>query len=253
MRRIARACAALLALTGGAAESAPSAAPPVPPAMPAAGPGGITCDAQAARYESGKGFGFHVIRAGMVRIDNPLRPLTPDFTQVLEVVIGHKRATAYGPDFTSLRRGGPPNSLQGVLGAPIQWDPQLPILPDSLGVVGDDGRPLASLGFKACEPAPEAPPEPPPKVAKGDGKGDAKAASKAAKGASAKAKAAKAAGPQTAGAGALGGEAVGAEPSGAPAGTGPAGRKAQVRAQPKAKTPDKTPSGFTMPSGALPE
>lgn len=124
------------------------------------------CGEQAARYENGKGFSFAVIRAGEARVVNPLRPLTPEVTQVLEVVIGAKRATAYGPDFTSLRRGGTPAVVQAMLGAPITWEAKLPPLPDSLGIVAEDGAPLADLTFKLCEAPPAIAPEPPPQAAK---------------------------------------------------------------------------------------
>ncbi|MCJ2014016.1 hypothetical protein [Methylobacterium sp. J-076] len=128
------------------------------------------CGALAARYENGKGFTLSVIRAGEVRIVNPLRPLTPEVTQVLEVVIGDKRATAYGPDFTSLRRGGPPGAIQASLGAPITWEAALPPLPDSLGIVADDGAPLAELTFRTCETRPAVAPEPVPQAARKGGK-----------------------------------------------------------------------------------
>lgn len=124
------------------------------------------CGEQAARYENGKGFSFAVIRSGEVRVTNPLRPLTPEVTQVLEVVIGAKRATAYGPDFTSLRRGGTPAVVQTMLGAPISWEAKLPALPDTLGIVAEDGTQLAELAFKLCEAPPSIAPEPRPQAAK---------------------------------------------------------------------------------------
>ncbi len=135
-----------------------------------AAPGGAmqACGAQAARYENGQGFTLSVIRSGEVRIVNPLRPLTPEVTQVLEVAIGGKRATAYGPDFTSLRRGGSPAAMQGSLGGPITWETTLPPLPATLGIVAEDGAPLADLSFKLCETPPVLAPE--PQVAKKNGK-----------------------------------------------------------------------------------
>lgn len=205
--------ALLVQATVGTALAAPAAAP----ILPSAGPLATACEAQAARYENGKGFILSVIRAGEVRIDNPLRPLTPDFTHVLEVVIGGKRATAFGPDYASLRRGGPPGALQNTLGAPIRWAPSLPGLPDTLGIVAEDGSVLASLAFRTCEPPPAAAPEPPPKVAK-EGKPGAKTAGKAARAAK-------------------------------PAAKG----QAKSDAKSPAKAPEKTPAGFTMPAGALPE
>jgi hypothetical protein len=188
------------------------------------------CDGQAARFESEKGFALSVIRAGEVRITNPLRPLTPDVTQVLEVVIAGKRATAYGPDFGALRRGGPPRAMQTLLGGPIQWEATLPSLPGFLGIVADDGSPLADLTFKGCEAPPAAPPEPPPVAEK---KGARPKGAKAA---------AKDGAPPEAGTGS-------SEPGKA--------RPKPVREaapQPGGKPPaPKTPSGFSLPQGALPE
>lgn len=140
------------------------------------------CGEQAARYENGKGFAFVVIRAGEARVVNPLRPLTPEVTQVLEVVIGAKRATAYGPDFTSLRRGGTPSVVQAMLGAPITWEPKLPALPDTLNIVSEEGTPLAELGFKLCVAPPAIAPEAAPQAKKGaPRKGGSKAAEGGAK------------------------------------------------------------------------
>ncbi len=124
------------------------------------------CGEQAARYENGKGFSFVVIRSGETRVENPLRPLTPDVNRVLEVVIGTKRATAYGPDFASLRRGGTPSAVQALLGSPIKWEAKVPALPDTLGIVAEDGAPIADLTFKLCEAPPAIAPEPPPQAAK---------------------------------------------------------------------------------------
>lgn len=194
---------------GWCAPVKPSAAPPTL----AAAPPGPACEEQAARFENGKGFSLFAIRSGEVRIDNPLRPLTPDSTSVLEVIVGGKRASLYGPDYASLRRGGPPGALQASLGAPITWAPTLPALPGQIGIVAEDGTPLASLVFRACEPAPVVAPEPPPRVAKKAAPASRKAA--------------------------------GAKPAAAAAGTG--------AAKGASKAPVKTPSGFTMPSGALPE
>lgn len=174
---------------------------------------GEACSGQAARFENGKGFTLAVIRAGEVRIVNPLRPLTPEVTQILEVVIGAKRATAYGPDFTSLRRGGPPGAMQAALGAPITWEAALPPLPETLGIVADDGSPLAELAFRRCEAAPALAPEPAPKVAKP--KNGTKSGTKSA---------------------AKTGTKSGADGAGS-----------------KASPPAKTPSGFSIPQGAVGE
>ncbi|WP_375457348.1 hypothetical protein [uncultured Methylobacterium sp.] len=130
------------------------------------------CGARAARYEGEKGFGIFVTRIGRVRVDNPLRPLTPEVTQVLQVVIGARPATAYGPDLTTLRRGGAPGALEAQLGAPIRWEAALPDLPDPLAIVAEDGAPLATLAFRACTEAPAV--KAPPVAARRDGKGDGK-------------------------------------------------------------------------------
>jgi hypothetical protein len=226
--------ALLAAVLSPAAQAAPRggyAAPAVEP-----------CDGQAARFESEKGFALSVIRVGEVRITNALRPLTPDVTQVLEVVIAGKRATAYGPDFGSLRRGGPPRAMQALLGGPIQWEATLPSLPGFLGIVTDDGSPLADLTFKGCEAPPAAAPEPPPVAEK---KG---ARPKGTKGAAK-------AGAQNS---AQDGSPQEAVLSGAEA-TGGAGKSRpkpvrEAAPQPGGKPPaPKTPSGFSLPQGALPE
>ena len=132
------------------------------PPTPAAGPSVPTaCGTQAARYDDGAGFGLAVTRVGQVRVENPLRPLTPEVTRVLQVVIAGKVATAYGPDLTALRRGAAPGAIEAQIGGPIRWEVTLPALPDQIAIVGDDGGALARLAFRACEdpPAVSAPPQ----------------------------------------------------------------------------------------------
>ncbi len=73
---------------------------------------------------------------------------------VLQVVIAGKVATAYGPDFAALRRGGAPAAVEALLGGPIRWRPALPALPDPIAIVAEDGAPLAELSFRACEEPP---------------------------------------------------------------------------------------------------
>ncbi|MGT2480941.1 hypothetical protein ACU4GR_23810 [Methylobacterium oryzae CBMB20] len=140
----------------------PSAPQPAPPTPAAAPPVEQPCGTRAARFESGKGFKVVVTRAGQVRTTNPLRPLTPEVNEVLLVVIAGKVATAYGPDFTTLRRGGAPAAIEAMLGGPIHWQPALPTLPDPIAVVSEEGTPLAELAFRACEdpPAVKAAPKP---------------------------------------------------------------------------------------------
>ena len=137
------------------------------------------CGARAARYSGPKGFDLVVMRRGQASVPNPLRPLTPEVTQVLQVAIGGKLATAYGPDLTALRRGTAPNALEAQLGAPIRWEPSLPDLPDPLAIVAEDGTPLASLAFRECVAPPAV--RAPPVAARGskpDPKGTAKAETK---------------------------------------------------------------------------
>ncbi|MGH1569820.1 hypothetical protein ACRAWG_03080 [Methylobacterium sp. P31] len=176
MRLLARGAAGLLAVpiclsTGHAApapapqqlpaQSAPAPAPAQESPTPAAGlTVGQPCGPRAARFESGKGFKMVITRAGQVRTTNPLRPLTPEVNEVLQVVVAGKVATAYGPDFTTLRRGGAPAGVEAMLGGPIRWQPALPTLPEPITIVSEEGTPLAQLSFRACEepPAVKAPP-----------------------------------------------------------------------------------------------
>jgi hypothetical protein len=177
MRLFARGAAGLLAVPVclSAGHAAPATAPQQPPVQsapapalaqdsptPAAGPTlGQPCGARAARFESGKGFKMVITRAGQVRTTNPLRPLTPEVNEVLQVVIAGKVATAYGPDFTTLRRGGAPAGVEAMLGGPIRWQPALPTFPDPIAIVSEEGTPMAQLTFRACEepPAVKAPPK----------------------------------------------------------------------------------------------
>ncbi len=166
---------------GAAPFATPFAAPPV-----ACEPG------QAVQYESGQGAGpeagkdtgkdtgkeagkdagkeavkgaeLWVTRSGAITIDNPLRPLTPDVTRVLQVVIGGKVATAYGPDLLSLRRGASPTVLEGTIGGAIRWDASLVNLPDTLPIHADSGQALAEFRFRACGSAPAARTLPAPKA-----------------------------------------------------------------------------------------
>lgn len=178
----ARLLLALFAICPGAPVRSETPAPEIP--TPAAGPAApLACGAQAARYEDGKGFALVVTRAGEVRIENPLRPLTPEVDHVLQVVIAGKVATAYGTDFAALRRGGAPGAVEAMLGGPIRWRAALPVLPDPIAIVAEDGAALAQLSFRACEepPAVKAAPQARKKVpAKGAPK-DAGAAKDAAR------------------------------------------------------------------------
>jgi len=142
------------------AAAAPVAASPVTaPALtptPAANRPGLTvqCEARAALYEGPKDFTVWVTRTGVIVVENPLRPLTPETTRVLQVVIAGKAATAYGPDLFALRRGGSQGSLEAMLGAPVRWDAVSTALPDTLNIVSETGQSLAELGFRECGEAP---------------------------------------------------------------------------------------------------
>jgi hypothetical protein len=126
------------------------------PTMPAANLPGLTvlCEAKAALYEGPGNFTVWVTRTGLIVLENPLRPLTPETTRVLQVVIAGKAATAYGPDLSALRRGGSLGSLEAMLGAPIRWDAVSTALPDTLNIVSETGQSLAQLGFRECGEAP---------------------------------------------------------------------------------------------------
>lgn len=152
------------AFEAAAPKSAVALAPAPSAAMLTAAPS-VACEkGEAVRYEASGGAGkapggpidLWVTRSGLITIDNPLRPLTPDTTRVLQVVIGAKVATAYGPDLQSLRRGAGPAVLEGVIGGAIRWDASLIALPDPLAILSDSGDVLAAFTFRACGTAPAA-------------------------------------------------------------------------------------------------
>ncbi|MGX5774324.1 hypothetical protein [Methylorubrum zatmanii] len=164
---------------GAAAPAAPPPATgPTPAALPSPAPSSapspavtrfaappVVCEPdQAVRYDGAKALELWVTRSGAITLDNPLRPLTPDVTRVLQVVVGGKVATVYGPDLLSLRRGGSPATLEGTIGGKIQWDAHLVALPDSLPIHAETGEPLAELRFRECGTAPSAKLLPPPKA-----------------------------------------------------------------------------------------
>lgn len=116
----------------------------------------VVCDGgQAALYEGQGAVSLWVTRSGLVTVDNPLRPLTPETTRVLQVIIGGKIATAFGPDLSALRRGGTPAALEATLGGPVRWDGELTVLPDILTIVSEAGEVLARLDHRRCGEAPE--------------------------------------------------------------------------------------------------
>lgn len=142
----------------------PPARPQPSPSQGAFAAAPVVCDpGKAVLYDGPKGVALWVTRTGNISVDNPLKPLTPDVTRVLQVVIGGKVATAYGPDLNAVRRGGPPAALESLLGGPIRWDQALGTLPDSLDIVSNSGAALAELRFKECGDAPAARTVPVPK------------------------------------------------------------------------------------------
>lgn len=126
----------------------------------------VLCEGQSALYDGGKGVPVWVTRSGAVTVQNPLRPLTPETTRVLQVVVGGKAATAYGPDLLELRRGTTPAALEASTGGTIRWDAELALLPDFLNIVSEAGEPLAQLRFKECGTAPVVPVAEPAKAKK---------------------------------------------------------------------------------------
>lgn len=151
---------ALRTRTLPAADPPAKAEPPKalpPPSVGAFAAPPIACDpGQSVLYDGPRDVSLWVTRTGTVTIDNPLRPLTPDVTRVLQIVVAGKAATAYGPDLGALRRGASPSALEGALGGPIRWDKALGTLPDTLNIVADSGKTIAELHFKTCGEAPAA-------------------------------------------------------------------------------------------------
>src|SRR3954465_8797681 len=103
------------------------------------------------------------MRSGTIERDAALNPLSgqgPDV--ILRVNVGGSIATAYGPDFASLLRGGPPDRLEAERGRRIAWSAKLDRLPDALQIVSEDGSGmLARVRFKQGGAAPSAKPDTP--------------------------------------------------------------------------------------------
>jgi hypothetical protein len=107
-----------------------------------------------------KGFQMWVTRKGRSSGQNPLKPTASEAALVLQVAIAGKVATAYGPDFATMLRGGPPQQLEEITG-PITWEPRADGLPETIQIVSETGpEVLARLKFKQCadppKPAPQA-------------------------------------------------------------------------------------------------
>ncbi|MGE7414268.1 hypothetical protein [Methylobacterium tarhaniae] len=239
MKRAAVQAILLAALSAVPARAAPGEAAPACPAP------------QAAEFAGGKGFRLWVTRQGSMTWANPLRPLSPETVQVLQVVIRNKLATAYGPDLSGLRRGPSPAALEAQNGAAIQWAGNPDSLPPTLRILADDGgQVLAELKFQACgDPPKVAEPKAPKPVptARATPKGTPKAASKT--------EASKTEASKTDGSKADAAQAEATEP--APRSAKP--RNQQKRDQHKRErdaAPDgasaRTPGGLVLPQGAIP-
>ncbi len=147
----ARAPLALLALAACAAAQTSGG--------PAPSPDSLGCGRQAALFSAERGFKAWITRSGSMQQGDPLRPLDALSMKVLEAHIGAKVATAYGPDFASLRRGLAPADLQaGSGGATIHWEPSVDALPRELRIVAEDGARIADLSFENCGEAPKVAP-----------------------------------------------------------------------------------------------
>jgi hypothetical protein len=94
--------------------------------------------------------------------------LTKQNVIVLDVIIAGKPATAYGPDYLSMLRGGPLDELQKGLGQPVTWEATNDGMPELIRIVSDDqSQVLTELRFKECSdiPRPEGRARVPPAAA----------------------------------------------------------------------------------------
>lgn len=147
-RDLARAPLALVLVAAAAVAQTPGG--------PAPSPDSLGCGRQAALFSAERGFKAWITRSGSMQQGNPLRPLDAVTMKVLEAHIGAKVATAYGPDFATLRRGLAPADLQAASGgAVIHWDPSVDALPRELRIVAEDGARIADLSFESCGEAPK--------------------------------------------------------------------------------------------------
>ncbi|MFH6785268.1 MULTISPECIES: hypothetical protein [Methylobacterium] len=229
----------LAALPAVPAQAAPAQAAPAQAAPENAAPEAApVCPApQAPEFAAGKGFRLFVTRQGTMSWSNPLRPLSPETVQVLQVVIRNKLATAYGPDLSGLRRGPSPAALEAQNGATIRWAGSPEGLPPTLRILADDGgQVLATLTFKACGDPPKVAEPKAPKPAPVARKGGPKAANSD---------------PSRAGAQGEPAQADAADPAARePARRAPKARREKAAAPEGA--PDRTPGGLMLPQGAIP-
>jgi hypothetical protein len=218
------------------------------PARAAPGETAPACPApQVAEFSGGKGFRLFVTRQGTMTWSNPLRPLSPETVQVLQVVIRNKLATAYGPDLSGLRRGPSPATLEAQNGATIQWAGNPDSLPQTLRIFADDGgQILAELNFQACGDAPKVAEPKAPKPVPTARKGGPKAASKseASTKTDSTADSPKVDGVPAEGAGPAA-DALKAAPK-------RAARPKREKAAAPEGAPSRTPGGLLLPQGAIP-
>lgn len=125
------------------------------PAFAQGEPEPIGCTGTSAVFSDGKAFRLWVVRRGAMIVSDALRPLSRDEIVVLQIVVNGRVATAFGPDLSRLRRGGPPAALEEEQGGSITWDPGIDSLPPALRIVAEDGRVVFErLAFSGCEEAP---------------------------------------------------------------------------------------------------
>jgi hypothetical protein len=123
------------------------------------------CGSQAALYAGEKAFQMWVMRKGRISADNALRPGSKDEVIVLQVLIRGNVATAYGPDFARMVRGGAAERVQELYAAPIRWEAKNDQLPATIQIVAEDSADvLARLQFKECGSPPKRQVKPPAKV-----------------------------------------------------------------------------------------
>jgi hypothetical protein len=139
-------CRADLVVSEEAKPPKPSSSPPsAKPNSP------NECGTRLRTYWAGSGPQVHVIRTGMLTEQKPLDPSISSEVRVLEVTISGKVATAYGPAFDAMRRGGPPRQLEEERGNAVKWDRDLASLPQTIEILSEDGPEIvARLRFIGC-------------------------------------------------------------------------------------------------------
>lgn len=114
------------------------------------------CQGRAGLY-AGNGLKIWVVRTGSLTWENPLRPLTPEKTLVLQVSVNGRLGTAYGPDHEHLRQGASTRWLEEETGGSVRWEDGNRSLPSAIRVVAEDGTVLLGpLEWQSCGDAPRA-------------------------------------------------------------------------------------------------